>query len=601
MPTGAPSVAASLTLSVAAPSDVVLSPDGLKIYAAYDDGIVRVFSGETGAFLESFKVGRDLGALDVSPDGRSLFVVEDMIIGTNGKESHDRRTTITMYKVDPETGAKTSHHYVAEGYDRTFHDVAALSNGKVLLTQTFAGSGSVALKLFTPSTGRYTVLEDNYARYSVNGDSVLTRSLDGSRVLIGEAGTTDAPLWIYQAGKGLVAGHDMYDDGVSGPIGGVQALNGATGRVALHASDPFTYGQSRGGHSLYIFNDGLQYSGNLANKYPQWGVGVSGVQFSADGAFLFVLDNDADRIFQLSTATWTVVQSVPIGIDLLRSDAGGYGNHLLVSPDLRYFTVVSEKGLQRVDNPAVDEVIKGTAAGDRVIGTYWSELLYGLGGSDLLDGRGGTDTMIGGSGHDTYIVDNIDDLVVESGSSGNDLVRSFVDYRLPVHLEKLELVGTGNVDGRGNAGANTITGNSGANLINGGSGNDVIGAGAGDDRIYGSTGNDELSGGTGVDRFLFNTALGNDNVDDILDFYAPNDSIYLSRAVFTRIGPIGPLDPFVFREGSAAADGGDRIVYDQATGKIFYDADGSGAAAAILFATVTPGTPLTHADFIIYS
>lgn len=34
--------------------------------------------------------------------------------------------------------------------------------------------------------------------------------------------------------------------------------------------------------------------------------------------------------------------------------------------------------------------------------------------------------------------------------------------------------------------------------------------------------------------------------------------------------------------------------------KIFYDSDGTGAAAALLFATVSAGTALTHADFILY-
>ena len=60
------------------------------------------------------------------------------------------------------------------------------------------------------------------------------------------------------------------------------------------------------------------------------------------------------------------------------------------------------------------------------------------------------------------------------------------------------------------------------------------------------------------------------------------------------------MNPSAFHKGTSAADASDRIVYDQAAGKIFYDADGTGAAAQILFATVTAGTPLTHADFIAY-
>ena len=42
------------------------------------------------------------------------------------------------------------------------------------------------------------------------------------------------------------------------------------------------------------------------------------------------------------------------------------------------------------------------------------------------------------------------------------------------------------------------------------------------------------------------------------------------------------------------------IRFDSAMGQIFYDADGSGAAAAILFATFFAGTAVTAADFIVF-
>jgi hypothetical protein len=42
-----------------------------------------------------------------------------------------------------------------------------------------------------------------------------------------------------------------------------------------------------------------------------------------------------------------------------------------------------------------------------------------------------------------------------------------------------------------------------------------------------------------------------------------------------------------------------RIVYNSATGQIFFDADGSGAGAQVLFATVNAGTVLSLADFVV--
>jgi len=69
--------------------------------------------------------------------------------------------------------------------------------------------------------------------------------------------------------------------------------------------------------------------------------------------------------------------------------------------------------------------------------------------------------------------------------------------------------------------------------------------------------------------------------------------------VFAGIGALGALGTGRFRAGAAAGDASDRIIYNAATGQIFFDADGSGATAQVLFATVTAGATITAADFFI--
>ena len=49
----------------------------------------------------------------------------------------------------------------------------------------------------------------------------------------------------------------------------------------------------------------------------------------------------------------------------------------------------------------------------------------------------------------------------------------------------------------------------------------------------------------------------------------------------------------------AAADSDDRIVYDQATGSLFYDADGSGSGAALLFAVLDTSPTIAASDFAV--
>ena len=49
----------------------------------------------------------------------------------------------------------------------------------------------------------------------------------------------------------------------------------------------------------------------------------------------------------------------------------------------------------------------------------------------------------------------------------------------------------------------------------------------------------------------------------------------------------------------AAVDANDFVIYDDNTGALYYDADGSGAGAAIQIAAMGAGLALTHADIVV--
>jgi Ca2+-binding RTX toxin-like protein len=100
--------------------------------------------------------------------------------------------------------------------------------------------------------------------------------------------------------------------------------------------------------------------------------------------------------------------------------------------------------------------------------------------------------------------------------------------------------------------------------------------------------------------FIFNAALdAATNVDEITDFSVADDTIRLDHLVFAALGAPGVLAASAFHIGTQAADAGDRIVYDDVTGALSYDADGLGGAAGIQFATLTVGLALTNADFSV--
>src|SRR6185312_16793912 len=129
----------------------------------------------------------------------------------------------------------------------------------------------------------------------------------------------------------------------------------------------------------------------------------------------------------------------------------------------------------------------GTALDNIIIGNSGANVLTGLDGSDTLNGGVGADQMLGGSGNDTYVVDNVGDVVNETGGDGTDTVLSSVSFSLAdaVHasgsIENLTLTGTGAVNATGNALDNVLTGNSGANVLIGGVGADTMDGGGGVD------------------------------------------------------------------------------------------------------------------------
>lgn len=144
-----------------------------------------------------------------------------------------------------------------------------------------------------------------------------------------------------------------------------------------------------------------------------------------------------------------------------------------------------------------------------------------------------------------------------------------------------------------------INGTSGNDVLKGtSSNNDVIKGGAGNDILNGFGGNDTLTGGSGRDVFVFSTKLGSGNVDKITDFNVVDDTIHLNDVVFTKL-KWGQLASQAFWIGSAAHDRDDRIIYNNKTGDLLYDADGTGSTAAVKFANLSAGLKLTAADFLV--
>ena len=107
-------------------------------------------------------------------------------------------------------------------------------------------------------------------------------------------------------------------------------------------------------------------------------------------------------------------------------------------------------------------------------------------------------------------------------------------------------------------------------------------------------------GEAGKDNFVFNVAPSLANRDVITDFSHVYDTIKLSHSFFKGMGT-GPLHSNYFFAGTHAHDADDHIIYNKANGTLYYDSDGTGAHAQVLFAVVAnhANAGLAFSDFVL--
>jgi Ca2+-binding RTX toxin-like protein len=237
-----------------------------------------------------------------------------------------------------------------------------------------------------------------------------------------------------------------------------------------------------------------------------------------------------------------------------------------------------------------DDYVYGGSAAESAFGGNGDDYFNGYGGKDVLTGAAGGDTLYGGDSADQLFGGTDDDYMY--GGDGNDKITG---------ASGSDTLGGDDGDDRldGGAGQDTLCGGNGDDTMIGGSGNDYLYGDDDNDLLFGGTGTDTLYGSSGVDQFVFNTALGATNVDNVEDFEINLDKIVLDDDIFAAAGPVGALAVARFKIGAAATDATDRIIYNSVTGELFYDKDGTGGAAQVKFANIDTGLLLDAGDFSI--
>ncbi|MFW9264324.1 beta strand repeat-containing protein, partial [Nostoc sp. CALU 546] len=315
--------------------------------------------------------------------------------------------------------------------------------------------------------------------------------------------------------------------------------------------------------------------------------------------------------YTVDTLSDTITEGLDAGTDLVQSSVSW-----VLADNLENLTLTGSKVINGTGN-SLDNILTGNSAAnilngfdgsDRLIGGSGNDTLFGGSGDDTLDGGVGIDNLDGGVGNDTYTVDTLSDAIAEGLDAGTDLVQSSVSWVLADNLENLTLTGSKVINGTGNSLDNIITGNSAANILNGfdgndnlfgNSGNDTLLGGAGDDLLSGGVGRDVLTGGTGRDSFnLAGSRTG--GYDTIADFILADDTILISKAEFgLSQSQDTTLDSGLFQLGTSATTSGDRFIYNQSTGNLFFDKDGVGGTAQVQIALFSNQAMLTNANIIV--
>jgi Ca2+-binding RTX toxin-like protein len=438
--------------------------------------------------------------------------------------------------------------------------------GDVVVEQAGAGFDTVLVS----SIGAYTLAANVENLTHIGGGDFSGTGNDLNNVIIGGSGNDT----LYGPG-----GNDTFIDGV-----GTNVFHGGLGDDAYavqSVNDLVVENLNEGTDTVQTFLSSYTLGANVENltfigSGPHTGTGNELANAIIGNTGNDTLDGGAGADYLVGGAGNDTYLADVYG-DLVIENANEGTDTVLVSSATSYTLLANVENLTHTGSN--DFVGIGNSLNNVLIGGAGNDYLIGGDGNDTLIDGSGLNTLQGGTGDDIYAVQSNFDSVYELPGEGIDQVQTFLStYLLPANVENLTFIGTNDHTGVGNAENNVMIGNGGNDFLNG------LG------------GSDTLTGGDGSDLFVFTTAITGTNITTITDFTVNVDRIVLDHSVFSAL-PTGALADSALTWGTENINS--RIVYDATSGALSYDADGTGAAAAIHFANLSPHLNLTPHDFVI--
>ena len=444
--------------------------------------------------------------------------------------------------------------------------------------------------------------------YGVTLDAILPTAFN-YRIMIGEMGVVSSEFsWAFYLGSN--SDSDFTGNRIN--------LNNAGSVTSLNSGGAFLF------HAEFasLVNSGSIRTTSTGDFY--------------DGAVQFY-ENTNSYLMNTGLLETTSPGAAPTGATVF-ADGGSQNLSLvnygqILSPSLAVYSAVT--GTEQVRN-------FGTIGGDVILSDATASTLLNVGringdvstqaGNDTVVNRGGQifGTVELGAGNDTF--DNrggsVNGLV--SGGDGDD--RFIMNA-----LEAEEIVGglnfdsvdfqggpgvilalDGSFDSAGAAAQDNISqvervfgsrtandrirGDGLTNQLFGNGGNDRLDGAGGADLIQGGSGTDTLIGGLGSDTFRFIAlAEAGDAITDFGAVAGNDDRFQILASAFGGGLVAGVLAAanFQTRADNLAQDGTDRFVFRTTDHTLWFDADGTGAGAAVMLADLQTGAVVTAADIFL--
>lgn len=165
--------------------DMVYDSDRDVVYISNGGSVLRYHIG-SNTFLAPFVTGGNLGGIDISRDNNTLVVADRT----------RTETAVWVHVINLQTDQISRVEFPRAFFEGGTYTVAFASDGLVLSTSTFEGSGWIPLRRFNPHTGDFTVLAQ------VRHDSMVTPSGDMGIIGIAEADSSDGPFGRYRIADG---------------------------------------------------------------------------------------------------------------------------------------------------------------------------------------------------------------------------------------------------------------------------------------------------------------------------------------------------------------------------------------------------------------